>query len=350
MPITNRRTGQIGLISLGILLLLLTFLLLLYMGPVKISPGEIADIIIGNQNDEIGALSKTIIMETRFPMAIAAICSGALLSVAGLMMQTLFQNPLAGPSILGISSGSSFGVAVLMLSASGITGVLSGALQPLFSILAALAGGLSIIFILLFFSALLRSGLSLLIVGLMLSYLFSSGISLLNYFSPAEEIRSYLVWGLGSFTGLRFSSSIWFLGFAGVSLFISIFFIKPLNALLLGERYLESVGFSIKKVRSYILIVTGLLVAVPTAFCGPISFIGLIVPHLCRLLFRSSNHSVLLPASMIYGGLTTAICALICIMPSAGGSILPINIITPVIGVPVILYLLVNRNKLPYLS
>lgn len=326
----------------GLLLLAFFFVCLLLTGAVDISPSEVVTILGGGATDRQHI--STILLETRLPVAVAAIFSGATLSVAGLMMQTLFHNPLAGPSVLGVSSGASFGVALFMLGASGIGGLILSDWLPFVTIIAALGGALITIIILFVFSTVLKSGVTLLIVGLMLGYLFSSGISLLNYFSSADEIRSFMVWGLGSFSGMRFKSSL-IMGSVSLTILLPcILFTKPLNAMLLGDRYLESVGYSVKKTRGMLLVLSGILTAVPTAFCGPIAFIGLIVPHVCRLTLRTSNHLLLIPASMLYGAVLTSGCALVGNLPASGGT-LPINVITPIIGVPVILYLLIRRNK-----
>ena len=330
------------------MLLIVGFMAVLMTGAVDISPAEVIQIIFG-QHKNPGYL-ETIVLETRLPMAIGAICCGAMLSVAGLMMQTLFHNPLAGPSVLGISSGASLGVALFMLSVGGISAMVTGPFQPFLTTISAFIGGAVTIGILFGFSSALKSGVTLLIVGIMLSYLCNSVISLLNYFSPPDEIRSYLVWGMGTFGGLRLTTSTWMLGFTILSLLPTILFVKPLNAMLLGERYLESVGYSSRKLRGSVLMITGFLVAVPTAFCGPIGFIGLIVPHLSRLLLRSSNHLLLLPGSILFGAILTLFCAFLSVVPSDRFGVLPINVITPLIGVPVILYLLINRKKLPYFS
>lgn len=339
---------EVVLLVCGLILLVLSFLALIMLGAVSIPIEEVFDTLFG-KGDESSYI-RTIVIQSRVPMAIAAACCGMTLSVAGLVMQTVFHNPLAGPSVLGISSGASFGVATLMLGAGGLWGVMMSEWQPVMTTLGAIGGSMMIIIILFIFSSSIKSGVSLLIVGLMISYLCSSGISLLNYFSPADEIRNYLVWGLGSFNSLRLSAAVWLLTLSIASLLPLLFYIKPLNALLLGERYLESVGYSVRNIRGGLLIVTGCLVAIPTAFCGPIGFIGLIVPHLCRLLFKTSNHQQLLPACVVYGALVSLICALLGVIPSASFGVLPINVITPVIGVPVILYLLVNRKRLPYFS
>lgn len=343
------RWGRDSIIfAAGTVATVVSFLFLICTGAVDIPLGEIFSVLGGGESQT--PYINTIIMETRLPMAIAAACCGAMLSVAGLMMQTLFQNPLAGPSVLGITSGASFGVALLTLSAGGGAGLLGSSWQPVVGTLGALGGGLLTIGVLYAFSTILKNGVTLLIAGLMISYLCSSGVALLNYFSPADEIRNYLVWGLGSYTGLRLDTAIKLAIGSAIFLLPTLLFIKPLNAMLMGERYLESVGYSARGTRGRILIATGFLVAVPTAFCGPIGFIGLIVPHLCRLLFRTSNHTVLLPASIVFGALVSLACAWIGVVPSGEFGVLPINVVTPIIGVPVILYLLVNREKLPYFA
>lgn len=340
------RQGRTAFIFItGVIFFACLFILLLLTGPMKLSPEEIFSVIFGGSVES--PYAKTIVLESRLPAAIGAACCGAMLSVAGLIMQTLFHNPMAGPSVLGISSGASFGVALFMLSAGGFTTswLWSEGWIAYVNIIAALGGAFLTIIILIGFSSAIKSNVTLLIVGIMLSYLFSSCISLLNYFSKADEIRSFLVWGLGSFSGLRFDSSIIMLVITLALTSPAILFTKQLNAMLLGERYLESVGYSVKRTRTLLLIFTGILVAVPTAFCGPIGFIGLIVPHLCRLLLRSSNHIVLIPASILIGAIVTMLCALVGNLPTSSLGVLPINVITPFIGVPVILYLLVRRNK-----
>lgn len=338
--------GQI--FSIASLLIIISFIVILYLGAVNLPLREVFYSLLGKEVDS--PYASVIVLQARLPMAIAAFCCGATLSVAGLMMQTIFNNPLAGPSVLGISSGASLGVALFMLASGGIGFSLSGFWSPFLSIIVALGGSILTIIILLFFSSILKSGLTLLIVGIMISYLCSSGISLLNYFSPADEIRNFIIWGLGSFSSLRLNSSLWLLIASIIALSPVFLFIKPLNAMLLGERHLESLGFNGKAIRNQIFFVTGLLVGIPTAFCGPIGFIGLIVPHLCRIIMRTSNHLLLIPACIIFGALTGLICAIIGILPSPHFGIIPINIITPIIGVPVILYLLINRKKLPYFS
>ena len=338
---------EVWLFCLGGILLISLFFGCILVGAVAIPPSEVFAILAGSSPQE--SYLSVIVLQSRLPMAVTAACCGACLSVAGLLMQTLFQNPLAGPSVLGISSGASLGVAVIML-ASGALAFGGSAFQPLLAVVGALVGAGAVMLLLFLFSSVLRSAVSLLIVGVMIGYVCSSGISLLNYFSPAEGVRSYLVWGLGSFTALRLSQSLWLAVLGMAVLLPSMLLVKPLDALLLGESYLSSVGYGVRSVRGVVLVATGLLVGIPTAFCGPIGFLGLVVPHLCRLLFRSSAHGLLLPASMLFGAVVGLLCALLCVIPSASFGVLPINVITPFIGVPVILYLLVCRHRLPYFS
>lgn len=326
----------------GLIAVLLLFFALLLTGSVDIPASDVWEVLATGTSPR--PYIATIVLQTRLPMAVAAACCGATLSVAGVMMQTLFRNPLAGPSVLGISSGSSFAVAMLMLCFGGAGALNLGDFQPLCTTFFALAGGLLTIAVLNVFSSIIKSAVTLLIVGLMLSYLFSSGISLLNYFSKAEELKSYYMWGLGSFTGLRLKDAIWFAALAAVAIIPTILYIKPLNALLIGERYAESVGFSVKGIRGGILFLTGVLVAVATAFCGPIGFLGLIVPHLVRMLYRTSNHLTVLPGCILFGAVTGLLCALLGVLPAAKFGVLPVNVITPIIGVPVILYLVIRRR------
>lgn len=342
----RRREGEMKgwlWLTMGTIATVLLFLTLLFIGAVSIPFVDTIKLLTGGEVEK--EYWRTIVLESRLPMAIAATFSGASLSVAGLIMQTVFRNALAGPSVLGISSGASLGVAFVILS--GLTGAIGGFVTGSL-IIGALLGAAVTILILLVFSGIMQNGVMLLIVGLMINYLCNSLISLLNYFSPAEEIRSYLVWGLGSFSGLETDNAVWLMILCTIALLLSAFYVKPLNALLLGERYAASLGYALRRLRAVLLILTGLLVAVPTAFCGPIGFIGLVVPHLCRLLMRTSNHNILLPGCIVMGAFTSLLCALIGVLPSAAFGILPINVITPFIGVPVIIYLLVNRNRKIY--
>lgn len=268
----------------------------------------------------------------------AAMLSGASLSVSGLMMQTVFRNPLAGPSLLGVSSGSSLGVALLTLAFGGVLGFSS-------IIAAAFVGAMIVIALLVGFSSILRNGLTLLIVGVMLSYLASSVISMLNFLAPAADVKQFALWGMGSFSAITADQVPVMTVCTLFLLILSSLASRPLNALLLGERYAASMGYSVKTIRTIMLILSGALTAVVTAYCGPIGFIGLIVPHLARMAFNTSAHGRLLPASILMGAIISLFCAFLSIeIPPVG--ILPVNTITPVLGVPVIIYLLLSGKRL----
>ncbi len=332
---------------LGILALVtpICFLLLLSIGAVDIPFSHILKILTGNGNPD--DTESIIIIQSRLPMAIAALLSGASLSVAGLLLQTTFRNPLAGPSILGVSSGASLGVALVTLGAAyiSITSIETGWL----AICGALIGASVVMALLLLLSNVLKNPVMLLIVGVMVSYLASSIISLLNFIAPSEDVKSFIVWGLGSFSSIRLNQ-IPLLAIPSIpTIFAACMLAKPLNALLLGERYAASMGYSLTALRASLIIISGLLTAFVTAFCGPIGFIGLIVPHIARILTGTSNHLILIPATLLSGTSLMLICALFTVIPSSSG-ILPINVITPIVGVPVILYVILQRNKLNYFN
>ena len=326
-------------------LLLILFPACLIIGSVSIPFNEVFNILIGNE-----ATRKTweiIVIETRIPMACTAMLAGAALSVAGLLLQTTFDNPLAGPSILGVSTGSSLGVAIVMLALGGSIGHNLGSYV---SILAgALLGAGIIILTLLAFSSIVKSSIMLLIVGILVSHLASSAISLLNFFSTQEGVHSFVIWGLGNFSGVTFERLPIFASLIIIALGLSLLLVKPLNALLLGTRYAENLGVNIRATRNKLLILSGILTAVVTAFCGPIGFIGLIVPHIARLALKSSNHIVLLPATALCGAVTALLCSLISVLPISSG-VIPINAITPIIGVPIIIYIILNRKRILYFN
>ncbi len=344
MPANQSRIRHIaGFTALAILVVLLVPLCLVY-GPVDIPLGEVMKSLLGQEVSEPGW--RMIVIELRLPMALAALLTGAALSVAGLLLQTTFSNPLAGPSILGVSTGASLGVAIVMLGLGSALGVAG---QYIATITAAVAGAMGVIMLLMVFSALVRSTAMLLIVGIMVGYLASSVIALLNFFATQEGVHGFMIWGLGTFSSLT-------LGRVGVmaavtlpALGASMLMIKPLNALLLGQRYAQSMGFNVKSVRNMLLLLAGVLTAAVTAFCGPIGFIGLVVPHIARMIMGTSNHNILLPATALCGGCVALLCALISVLPSMGG-VIPINAITPVIGVPVIIYIIVARRRLSYFN
>jgi len=305
-------------------------------------------ILTGNEVEK--ASWSFIVWESRLPQAITALLCGMALAASGLMLQTTFNNPLADPSILGISSGASLGVALVMLAGAGTitAGVftLSGFLSV---IIGAFIGSMLVMGIILFFSTLIKNSIMLLIIGIMIGYITSSAISLLNFFSTAEGVHSYMIWGMGNFGGVSLQQLPFFSLVTAAGLLITILLIKPLNALLLGTRYAENLGINIRRTRNLLLVATGLLTATTTAFCGPISFIGLAVPHIARLMLGTSNHNSLLPVTMLTGGAIALLCNFICILPGEAG-IIPLNAVTPVIGAPIIIYVIVNQRKIQYFN
>ncbi len=329
-------------IGLGAIILLL-FAGNLLLGSVSIPPAEVFRILMGNEGEK--ASWSFIVWESRLPQALTALLCGSALAVCGLMLQTAFKNPLAGPSILGINSGASLGVAFVMLLFGGSISAGTFSLSGFFSVLAgAFAGSMLIMGLILFFSTLLKSNVMLLITGIMIGYIASSAIALLNFFATAEGVQSYMIWGMGNFGGVSLQQMPAFATVTMAGLFGSLLLIKPLNVLLLGERYAENLGVNIRRVRNSLLVVTGLLTAITTAFCGPVSFIGLVVPHIARMILRTSNHNSLLPVTILSGGAVALLCNLICILPGESG-IIPLNAVTPVIGAPVIIYVIVSQRN-----
>lgn len=342
-------------IVLGAIAIIILFFANLAWGSVNIPWQDVGAIISGSQTDET---YRYILLESRLPAAIAALLSGAALATSGLLLQTAFRNPLAGPDVFGISSGAGLAVAIVMLAFGGnialgdfmgadflrngaTAGVgVSGFLAIL---IAAFVGAMLVMAVITFFSAIVRSHTVLLIIGLMVGYLASSAISLLNFFSTAEGVKSYMVWGMGSFGNVSAAQVLWFIPLALIALIASLLLVKPLNAMLLGDQYAENLGFNIRRLRIILLLITGFLTAVVTAFCGPIAFIGLATPHIARLLIGTENHRRLLPVTMLLGSVLALLCNLFCTLPSGGG-IIPLNAVTPLFGAPVIIYVLVKRR------
>ena len=337
---------QKGFIYGGILAVIILLLMAgnLFLGAVSIPASAVCDILMGNEVEK--ASWSFIVWESRFPQCITALLCGAALSVSGLMLQTVFSNPLADPSILGISSGASLGVALVMLAGGGtiVTGAfaLSGFLSV---IVGAFAGASVVMGLILFLSTLIRNSVMLLIAGIMIGYITSSAISLLNFFATAEGVHSYMIWGLGNFGGVSLQQLPVFSAVTLLGLFTAVLLIKPLNALLLGPRYAENLGVNIRRIRNLLLIATGLLTAVTTSFCGPVAFIGLAVPHIARLMLGTSNHNSLLPVTLLTGSAMALLCNLICVLPGEAG-IIPLNAVTPILGAPVIIYVIINQRKL----
>lgn len=321
----------------------------LITGAVDIPASEVIKCVFTGDSDN--TIYTSIIMEARLPMTICAMLCGMALAVSGLMLQTTFANPLAGPSILGVSTGASLGVAILMLGPAQWLHAIIGSEQAtqIGIILGAIIGAMAIILLLLSLSSLVKSTIMLLIAGIMISYLASAFVSWLNFFAPAQGVKSYAVWGMGSFMGVTLGRLPLFAILTGLLCLLSLMFAKPLNALLAGDNYAASLGYNPKRARTLILLFSGLLTAVATAYCGPVGFIGLAVPHIARITFGTSHHSTLLPATMLTGICVGLACALLCILPTSKG-VLPLSTVTPIIGIPVILYVILRRNKLYYFN
>ena len=323
--------------------IIILFVANLLYGSVRIPAGEVFSILLGGESAHPSW--SYIIWESRLPQALTALLTGAALAVSGLMLQTAFNNSLAGPDILGINSGAGLGAAIVLLFFGGIipTGNLfiSGSLAL---VAAAFVGALVVTALILFFAARLRSNAMLLIIGMMIGYVVSSAVSLLNFFSTAEGVQSYMMWGMGNFGGVSRSQLPFFATLILIGLGTAISLIKPLNALLLGNRYARNLGINIRRTRLLLLLSTGLLVAVTTAYCGPISFIGLAVPHIARLLLGTGNHRTLMPTTLLTGSLIALLCNLISILPGDNG-LLPLNAITPIIGAPIIIYVIMSQRK-----
>ncbi|MCM1519941.1 MAG: iron ABC transporter permease [Lachnoclostridium sp.] len=313
----------------------------LFFGSVNIPVGTVIDILCGHSGTDV---EKFIILQSRLPMAITALLAGAGLASTGLMLQTAFRNPLAGPSVLGINSGASLGVALVMLLAGGSISAGSTSLDGYAAVIAgAFVGSMFIMGILILLSTILKSTLMLLITGIMIGYLASSVIMLLNYAATAEGVHSYVLWGMSSFGGVTMNDMPMFASLNAIGIFISLLLVKPLDIMMLGDRYAANLGLNLNRLRNLLLLATGLLTAVITAFCGPVSFIGLSVPHISRLIFRTDLHRKLLPATLLTGSVVALMCNLICILPE--NSVMPLNAVTPLIGAPVVIWVLVSRRS-----
>ena len=335
--------GSIVLVLLVLLIAMLMAISLL-AGAISIPFDDVLRILFGH-DEGVKASWRYIVLENRLPQAVTAVLSGGALAVSGLLLQTAFRNPLADPSIFGISSGAGLGVALTMLLLGGSIGAGSLAVSGFLAvILAAFLGAMVVMALIFFFSTLVKSNVMLLIVGIMTGYLASSAIALLNFFATDEGVKSYMVWGMGTFGGVSISQLPLFVVLTLLGLSGAVLLIKPLNALMLGDHYAENLGVQVKHVRNGLLLVTGLLTAVVTAFCGPVSFIGLAVPHIARLLLRTSNHRLLVPATILCGAVVALLCNVICFLPGERG-IIPLGAVTPLMGAPVIIYVIFKGNN-----
>ncbi len=325
--------------------LLVIFLIInISLGSVRIPISEIITVLTGGES--IKSSWDTIVFNYRLPKALTAIMVGSGLSISGLLMQTLFRNPLAGPFVLGISSGASLGVALFILG-SGLFGGLFGSLiiSNWSMALAASIGSFIVLSAIIIAANKVRNTMSILIIGLMFGSLTSAVISVLSYFSEAEQIQQYQFWSFGSLGNLTWNEILIFFSIYIIGISGTFFIVKPLNSLLLGENYAKSLGVNIKKSRNIILLITSLLTGVITAFSGPIAFIGLAVPHLAKIFFVSSNHKILIPSTAIIGAIILLICDSIAQLPNSS-FVLPINAITSLFGAPIVIWLLVRKKKI----
>ena len=325
----------------GILVLLIVNLLI---GSVRIPMSEVCRILLGAESNEIWT---NIVYNSRLPQALTAIMAGAGLAVSGLQMQTVFRNPLAGPSVLGISNGSALGVAFVVLLSGRIGGVaLSrlGYLGDAAMSVAAIVGALAVMSLILWVSQKVRDNVTLLIIGVMIGYLATAIIGVLKFLSPEEDVKAFVVWGLGSFSRVSGDEMVLFVVLMCVLLPLACLLVKTMNLLLLGERYAANLGLNIRRSRMLVIFSSGVLVAIVTAYCGPIMFLGLAVPHICRGIFRTADHRILLPGTLLCGASLALICNLIARLPGMEGA-LPVNSVTSLIGAPIALWILLKRKR-----
>jgi iron complex transport system permease protein len=290
---------------------------------------------------------RNIVVRSRLPQALTAMVAGAGLAVSGAQMQTVFRNPLAGPSVLGVSSGATLGVGFVVLLSGSLGGVaLSrlGYLGDAAMSVAAIIGALAVLSLIVWVSHKVKGNVTLLVIGVMIGYLATAIIGVLKFFSNEEDVKAFVVWGLGSFSRVSGDQMLLFVTLMVILLPLSMTLIKPLNLLLLGDGYARSLGLSIKWARTQVICCSGILAAIVTAYCGPIMFLGLAVPHLCRALFRTSDHRILLPACVLAGAALALLCNLVARMPGYEG-VLPVNSVTALIGAPIVAMVLFGKRK-----
>lgn len=338
----GRNTVFIGII----IVLILVFLFLnMVLGSVNIPMASVWHILTGNGEEPV--TWQNIIWKSRFPQALTALVAGAGLSISGLQMQTVFRNPLAGPSVLGISSGASMGVAFVVLFSGSIGGVALSNLGFMGEValsIAAIVGSLSVMALIVFASHKVKGNVTLLIIGVMIGYLANAIIGILKFFSVEEDIKTYVIWGLGSFSRVSGNQMMLFVTIMAVLIPLSFLLVKTLNLLMLGDGYARNLGLNIKRARVLVITCSGVLTAIVTAYCGPIIFLGLAVPHLCRAIFQTSDHRILMPASLVMGAAIALACNLIARMPGFEGA-LPVNSVTALIGAPVVASVLFRKRK-----
>jgi len=325
-------------------LLLVFFIADICLGTVYIEPQQVVDALLGRENPETSTTLRYIITDLRLPRAVMAVFTGAGLAVAGLLMQTLFRNPLAGPFVLGISSGGGLGVALVIMGATAL-GI--GTISSFGIITASVIGSLAVLLLIILMSLRIKDTMGLLIVGLMVGSLSSAVVGILSYFSSSEELQRYVFWSLGSLGSINWDDLL-IIGLLFIlAMLLLLWIIKPLNAMLLGESYAFSLGINIKKARWIIIIITSILAGSITAFAGPIAFIGLAVPHLARLILPTVNHKILIPTTLLLGATLLLFCDLVSQLPFSNYS-LPINAVTSLLGAPLIIWLILRKRNLHF--
>lgn len=326
--------------------LLVCLILNLALGTIPIPLRAVWQSLVGGR-EPVDEVWYNIIWKSRLPQTLVSLFAGMALSISGLLMQTIFRNPLAGPSELGISSGASLGVAsVILISGSISSRALSrmGLVGEMAVTLSAIAGAMAVMALILILSQRVKSNVVLLIMGVMIGYIATAIIGVLKFFSNDEDVRSYVIWGLGSFSKVS-GEQVWvFVGLLAAVIPTSYLLIKPLNIMLLGDNYARSLGLNVKRVRLAVIACSCVLTAIVTAYCGPIVFLGLAVPHLCRTIFSTANHKVLIPASMLVGGMLSLFCNLVARMPGFEGA-LPINSVTALIGAPIVISVILDKHR-----
>ncbi len=332
------------IVSLVVLIVLLFFLNLL-LGTVEIPARDVFSILMGGY--EGNEIWRNIVLQSRVPQALTALVAGAGLAVSGLQMQTVFHNPLAGPSVLGISNGASLGVAFVVLLSGSIGGTALSRLGYMGDAaisISAIIGALAVMGLIVYVSQKVKGHVTLLIIGVMIGYLVTAIVGVLKFFSPEEDVKAYVVWGLGSFARVSGGQMMLFVSLMAVLLPLSMLLVKTMNLLLLGDKYARNLGLNIRRAQTLVILSSGILVAIVTAYCGPIMFIGLAVPHLARALFRTSDHRILMPSTLLTGAALALLCNLIARLPGFEGA-LPVNSVTALIGAPVIAMVLFRKNK-----
>ncbi len=325
--------------------ILIFFLLNLILGTISIPLNSIWRILFNAGEESV--IWQNIIWKSRFPQTITALFAGAGLSISGLQMQTVFRNPLAGPSELGISSGASLGVAFIILLSGSIAGTALSKLGFFGEVaisIAAIAGAMAVMAIIIAISQRVRGNVILLIIGVMIGYIATAIIGVLKFFSNDEDVRAYVIWGLGSFSKVSGNQVYTFACIMIVLIPISFLLIKTLNLMLLGEGYARNLGLNVKRARFSVIACSCVITAIVTAYCGPIVFLGLAVPHLCRTIFMSSDHRILMPAVTLTGASLALFCNLVARMPGFEGA-LPINSVTALIGAPIVISVLFGKRK-----